>query len=139
MTDTAIDDATAAPLITELTGGVLVLRINRPSRRNAMNNDALHAISGILDQVERDGIRAIIVRGEGGTFCAGSDLKEMKRGVDYRREHTLLGQKVWSRLEHSPALTIALVEGMRSAVALSLHSRATFGWRLPTASGASPR
>jgi enoyl-CoA hydratase len=111
MTDTTIDDATAAPVITEFTGGVLVLRINRPSRRNAMNNDALHAISGILDQVERDRIRAIIVRGEGGTFCAGSDLKEMKRGVDYRREHTLLGQKVWSRLEHSPALTIALVEG----------------------------
>jgi enoyl-CoA hydratase len=111
MTDTTIEDPAAAPITTELADGVLVLRINRPSRRNAMNNDALHAISAVLDDVERDGIRAIIVRGAGGTFCAGSDLKEMKRGVEYRREHTTLGQKVWSRIEHSPALTIALVEG----------------------------
>jgi enoyl-CoA hydratase len=111
MTDTTIDGATTAPITTERADNVLVLRINRPSRRNAMNNDALHAISAVLDDVERDGIRAIIVRGEGGTFCSGSDLKEMKRGVEYRREHTTLGQKVWSRLERSPALTIALVEG----------------------------
>jgi enoyl-CoA hydratase/carnithine racemase len=111
MTDTTTDDATTAPVLTELADGVLVLRINRPSRRNAMNNDALHAISAALDQVERDGIRAIIFRGEGGTFCAGSDLKEMNRGVEYRREHTTLGQQVWRRIEHSPAFTIALIEG----------------------------
>jgi enoyl-CoA hydratase len=110
MSDTAIDD-TPAPLITELTGNVLVLRINRPSRRNALDNDALYAISAALDQVERDGVRAIILRGAGGTFCAGSDLKEMKRGVEYRREHTTFGQQLYNRLERSPALTIALVEG----------------------------
>jgi enoyl-CoA hydratase len=110
MPDT-IDEATTAPVITERAEGVLLLRINRPSTRNALNNDALHAISAVLDDVDRDGIRAIIVRGEGGTFCSGSDLKEMKRGVEYRREHTTLGQRVYSRLERSPALTIALVEG----------------------------
>lgn len=111
MHDTATDEATAAPVTSERTGGVLLLRINRPSRRNALNNDALHAISAVLDDIERDGLRAMIVRGAGGTFCSGSDLKEMKRGVAYRREHTTLGQHVYSRLERSPALTIALVEG----------------------------
>jgi enoyl-CoA hydratase len=111
MSDTTIDEATTTPVTIERADNVLLLRINRPAVRNALNNDALHAISAVLDDVERDGIRAIIIRGAGGTFCAGSDLKEMKRGVDYRREHTTLGQRVWSRLEHSPALTIALVEG----------------------------
>jgi enoyl-CoA hydratase len=111
MTDTTIDDAATAPVTTERADSVVVLRINRPAIRNALNNDALHAISAVLDDVERDGIRAIIVRGAGGTFCSGSDLKEMKRGVAYRREHTTLGQQVYSRLERSPALTIALVEG----------------------------
>lgn len=111
MSDTAIDDTTAAPITTERADNVLLVRINRPAVRNALNNDALHAMSSILDEVERDGTRAIIVRGAGGTFCAGSDLKEMKRGVEYRREHTKLGQEVWRRFEHSPALTIAAIEG----------------------------
>lgn len=111
MTDTTLDDATTAPITTERAGSVMRLCINRPAVRNALNNDALHAISAVLDDVERDGIRAIIVRGAGGTFCSGSDLKELKRGVDYRREHTILGQRIYSRLERSPALTIALVEG----------------------------
>lgn len=111
MSHSTIDGATTAPITTERADSVLLLRINRPAVRNALNNDALHALSAVLDDVERDGIRAIIVGGEGGTFCAGSDLKEMKRGVAYRREHTTLGQQVYSRLERSPALTIALVEG----------------------------
>jgi enoyl-CoA hydratase len=111
MSDTTIDEATAAPLTIERSGSVLRMCINRPSRRNSLDNDALHAISAVLDQIERDGVRAVVVRGAAGTFCAGSDLKEMKRGVAYRREHTTLGQSVYSRLERSPALTIALVEG----------------------------
>ena len=110
MSDTPIGDA-AAPLITERDGKVLTLRLNRPSRRNALDNDTLYAISAALDQAERDGTRAIIFRGEGGTFCAGSDLKEMKRGVEYRREHTIFGQQLYNRLERFPALTIARVEG----------------------------
>lgn len=111
MTDTAIDEAATSPVTTARADGVLVLRINRPSTRNAINNDALQAVATVLDDVERDGIRAVIVRGAGGSFCSGSDLKEMRRGVAYRREHTTLGQHVYSRLERSPALTIALVEG----------------------------
>jgi enoyl-CoA hydratase len=111
MTDTTIDEAASAPVIIERTDSVLVLRINRPATRNALNNDALHAISAVLQGAERDGIRAVIVRGAGGTFCSGSDLKEIDRGVAYRREHTTLGQNVYSRLERSPALTIAVVEG----------------------------
>jgi enoyl-CoA hydratase len=111
MTDTTIDEPTTSPVVSERADGVLVLRINRPATRNALNNDALHAISTVLDDVERDGTRAIIVRGAGGTFCSGSDLKEIKLGVAYRREHTTLGQEVYRRLERSPALTIALVEG----------------------------
>jgi enoyl-CoA hydratase/carnithine racemase len=106
-----IDDGTAAPIATERDDNVLVVRINRPAVRNALNNDALHAVSAVLDDVEREGIRAVIFRGAGGTFCAGSDLKEMKRGVEYRREHTTLGQQVWRRLEHSPAFTVAAIEG----------------------------
>ena len=122
MTDATIDEATTAPVTAERIDSVLLMRINRPSVRNALNDDALNAISAILDSVERDGIRAIIVRGAGGTFCAGSDLKEMKRGVAYRREHTTLGQQLYSRLERCPALTIALVEGyaLGGGVELSL-------------------
>jgi enoyl-CoA hydratase/carnithine racemase len=111
MSDTRIDDAELAPITTEHADKVLTLRLSRPSRRNALNNDSLYAISAVLDEVERNGVRAIILRGEGGTFCAGSDLKAMKSGVEYRREHTTFGQQLYSRLERSPALTIALIEG----------------------------
>ena len=72
-------------LIVETRGHIRVLTLDRPERRNALSS-ALQA-----DLVEQfltcvaDGVRAVVLTGNGPAFCAGFDLKEI-RAADERGE-----------------------------------------------------
>ena len=71
----------AAEVITEAKGGVLIVTINRPEAKNAMNKAAAEAISAAMDRLEaEDDLRVAILTGAGGTFCSGMDLKGFLRG-----------------------------------------------------------
>ena len=71
----------AAEVITEAEGGVLIVTINRPEAKNAMNKAAAEAISAAMDRLEaEDDLRVAILTGAGGTFCSGMDLKGFLRG-----------------------------------------------------------
>ncbi|MEU0470467.1 MULTISPECIES: crotonase/enoyl-CoA hydratase family protein [unclassified Amycolatopsis] len=60
---------------------VLVITINRPEARNAIDSAVARAVSAALDQLEeRADLLAGILTGAGGTFCAGMDLKAFLRG-----------------------------------------------------------
>jgi enoyl-CoA hydratase/carnithine racemase len=55
-----------------------VLTLNRPEKRNALNQPLIEAIDQALRKFENDReIRALLLRGEGASFCAGIDLKEV--------------------------------------------------------------
>nr|WP_306255020.1 enoyl-CoA hydratase-related protein [Ornithinimicrobium cryptoxanthini] len=55
--------------------GVATLWLNRPSARNAMNSQLHEAMEGQLDRARKDpAARVVVIRGAGGTFCAGMDL-----------------------------------------------------------------
>jgi isohexenylglutaconyl-CoA hydratase len=59
-------------------GRLLHLTLNRPGARNAMSMAMVGELLAALQQAERDGdVRAIVLRGAGGHFCAGADLKDM--------------------------------------------------------------
>lgn len=60
---------------TEIDGDIATLVFNRPEKRNAMN-DALIADLDAFFSNPPDGVNAVILRGEGGHFCAGLDLAE---------------------------------------------------------------
>lgn len=58
--------------------GVLHVTLNRPEARNAMNREMFIAIRALFEAIRADrSIRAVVLRGAGGHFCAGGDLKEM--------------------------------------------------------------
>jgi enoyl-CoA hydratase len=80
-----VSDATAtteALLTTERHEGTLVLTLNRPKSRNALNIALQGAlIDGFLDASANDEISAVILSGNGPAFCAGFDLKELATGV----------------------------------------------------------
>lgn len=62
--------------------GVLHLTLNRPEARNAMTPEMLSEIEAVFDAVaKRSDIRAVVMRGAGGYFCAGADLKNMMGGM----------------------------------------------------------
>ncbi|WP_335680905.1 enoyl-CoA hydratase-related protein [Sphingomonas melonis] len=60
---------------------VLVMTIDRPAQRNAVNRAVSLALAEALDTLDRDpALRAGIVTGAGGNFCSGMDLKAFVAG-----------------------------------------------------------
>lgn len=74
----------AAPgALTERRGNVLLVTINRPEARNAVNAAVSEALGNALHEAQHDAeVRAVVVTGAGQTFCAGADLKAI-----FRREN----------------------------------------------------
>ena len=71
----------AAEVLTEVEDGILIVTINRPEAKNAMNKAAAEGICAAMDQLEADdSLRCAILTGAGGTFCSGMDLKGFLRG-----------------------------------------------------------
>jgi enoyl-CoA hydratase len=69
------------PVLTERRDGVLVITLNRPEARNAVNQALAEAVTAALDELESDdSLRVGVLTGAGGTFCAGMDLKAFLAG-----------------------------------------------------------
>src|SRR6516165_9443565 len=65
-------------LLVEREGGVLVVTMNRPERRNALSPSMMEGLSAAWDEVNSNpDIRVAILTGAGGCFCAGADLQAM--------------------------------------------------------------
>ncbi len=65
------------PLKIERDGQVLVLTLNRPEKKNAITDAMYAALAGALEAAESDkAVRAILIRAEGETFCAGNDISD---------------------------------------------------------------
>ena len=59
-------------------GRVLHLALNRPDRRNALNMELCSALAAALDDAENDAsVGAVLLSGNGKSFCAGMDLHEV--------------------------------------------------------------
>lgn len=64
-------------LIVENQGAVRLLRLNRPEKHNALNTALTTALLDALSQAERDAtVRAVVLAGNGKSFCAGADTTE---------------------------------------------------------------
>jgi enoyl-CoA hydratase len=62
-------------------GPVAVITINRPQARNAVNAAVARGVAAALDDLDASpGLRAGVITGAGGTFCAGMDLKGFLAG-----------------------------------------------------------
>jgi enoyl-CoA hydratase len=69
------------PVITEVNGRVMVITINRPQAKNALDRSAATRIATAIDELEaRADLSVAVLTGAGGTFCAGMDLKAFLRG-----------------------------------------------------------
>ena len=74
----AIELGTLETLETQVTGAVLHITLNRPEVRNAMSLRMVMELRAVLADAECGGaVRVIVLRGAGGHFCAGGDLKDM--------------------------------------------------------------
>lgn len=96
-------------LLVERHDGVLVLTLNRPEVRNAIDTETAWAMSDALDSLDADReLAAGVLTGAGGTFCAGMDLKAFLAG-----EKPSVGTRGFAGLVEQPPVKplIAAVEG----------------------------
>ena len=105
-------------ILTAVKDGVIVITINRPDARNAMNKAAAEGIAAALDRLDaEDDLRVAILTGAGGTFCSGMDLKGFLRG----ESPVVEGRGFGGLTQKSPEKpVIAAVEGYALAGGLEL-------------------
>jgi enoyl-CoA hydratase len=78
----SVDQATEAqPVLTERRGNVLVITLNRPEVRNAVNAALAEGVAHALDELDADDSLSVgVLCGAGGFFCAGMDLGAFVKG-----------------------------------------------------------
>ena len=79
-------------VLTERRGRILIVTINRPKAKNAVNAAVSQGLAAAMDELDGDaGLSVGIVTGAGGSFCAGMDLKAFARGENVVAEGRGLG------------------------------------------------
>jgi len=74
-------------VLVEHDDGLVIVTINRPEQRNAVNRAVSYAVCAAIDEMDRNpALRVGILTGAGGHFCAGMDLKAFLRGEVTRVE-----------------------------------------------------
>jgi len=87
----------------------VTLTLNRPEKRNALNQTLFELFDQALAAIENDSeVRAVILRGEGRAFCSGIDLREIG---NIGAANGVTPEKVFSRLQKLPIPTIAALHG----------------------------
>lgn len=76
------EEATEKPaVLVEQRDRVLLITINRPEAKNAVNLAVSQGLADAMDRLDADpGLSVGVLTGAGGSFCAGMDLKAFARG-----------------------------------------------------------
>jgi isohexenylglutaconyl-CoA hydratase len=107
-------------ILTARDGGWLTVWFNRPEARNALSSEMVAALQEVLDGVAQDrSVRGITLRGKGGIFCAGGDLKGFSALGDVEAASKVAGV-LFERINTMPQVVVALVEGAAMAGGLGI-------------------
>ena len=118
-------------LTTEARGAALVVTLNRPKNRNALNPELMREMADLAIDLRRGSdVAAIVVTGEGGAFSAGADIKDPRlfspdTSIESRRLATI-GPEMVRAWETLPQVTIAAIEGYAIGGGLALAMACDF-------------
>lgn len=114
-------------LLLEQEGDTLTIWFNRPEVRNALSQAVADDLAAVLEALPgEDAIRFVILRGKGGVFCAGGDLKMFKTVFQggAERDDIVRFNADFGRLMKAvhalPQLFVVLIEGAAMAGGLGL-------------------
>jgi enoyl-CoA hydratase/carnithine racemase len=98
-------------LILEQQGNISHLMLNRPEKRNALNDDLVAALDAFFADLPEQ-TRAIVVSGTGGHFSSGLDLSQhvARQPLDVMA-HSRNWHRVMARIAHSPVPVVAAMSG----------------------------
>ena len=124
---------TGEALLLERHGATAVLRLNRPDRRNALDPEMRAGLDQAIGDVRDDpDVKAVVLTGAGGCFCAGGDVKGLaearKQGRDIFEGRLRIRrmQRWFNALVDLEKPVIAAVDGVAFGAGLSLTLAADF-------------
>ena len=96
--------------------GIASVTLDRPDKHHALNETMMRELIAVADRVETDrAIRAVVLRAEGKSFCAGGDLSWMREQAGLDRDGKMEGARLLARmlqrLDALPVPLIARVQG----------------------------
>lgn len=113
-------------VLQHLESGLLTITMNRPERRNALNTEmTIGLVAAARRAMEDHEVRAVLIKGAGGTFCVGGDVKAMAEGKappPFESKVAILRDRMEvSRLLHEmPKPVVAQIDGAAAGAGLSI-------------------
>jgi enoyl-CoA hydratase/carnithine racemase len=105
------------PVRTDFCDGLLILTLDRPERRNALDAAMRDALAAAIDEAARSALaRAIVITGAGDAFCAGGDLGAFDDLHDAR---------VYRHVSHELTAMLEAVERLEKPVVAAINGVAT--------------
>ena len=122
----------------EKSGAVLTVGLNRPAKRNALNDGIILAIQDCFSNIP-DGIGAVVIHGIGDHFSSGLDLSELsERDATEGLLHSQMWHRVFDRIQYSRVPVIAALKGAVIGGGLELACAAQIRVAEPSAYFALP-
>src|SRR5882762_267988 len=95
----------------EKSGAVLAVGLNRPAKRNALNDGIILAIQDCFSDLP-EGVGAVVIHGIGDHFSSGLDLSELtEHDATEGLRHSQMWHRVFDRIQYSPVPVIAALKG----------------------------
>lgn len=108
-------------ILNERENNVITLTLNRPEKRNALNDGIINALKDALREADRDDkLRAIIIKGAGKDFCSGADLSALRKIAESDVMENLADAENLLEL-------FALMRKIKIPVIAAVHGRALAG------------
>jgi enoyl-CoA hydratase len=99
-------------LVEKLEGGVALLMLNRPEKRNALSIEMRFELAGLLEELGGDeSVGCLLVTGAGSAFCAGMDVTQFGGDVENRRRIVDSSIAAFGGLGRFPKPAVAAVNG----------------------------
>ncbi|MEZ4569381.1 MAG: enoyl-CoA hydratase/isomerase family protein [Thermomicrobiales bacterium] len=100
---------------------VSIVTLNRPEVYNAIRRDELEELSRIIEVLEGDRPRVVILTASSPGFCSGIDLKESREATEgFARERCTLMHDVLHRLRNLPVPVITAIDGVAAGLGCEL-------------------
>jgi enoyl-CoA hydratase/carnithine racemase len=103
-------------------GGLLVISLNEPVRRNPVGHPVRQELVQILSQAERDvDVRAVVLTGKGGHFSSGGDIRDQGMcSIAQQRERFATVKDMIGRMVRFPKPLVVAVEGWAAGAGFGL-------------------
>jgi 2-(1,2-epoxy-1,2-dihydrophenyl)acetyl-CoA isomerase len=114
-------------ILQSLEHGLLTITINVPERRNALSNEVALLLLGAAQRAREDPeVRAVLLKGAGGTFCVGGDIKNLVESngsqPTFEAKHSMMHRtmEITRTFHEMTKPVVAAVDGAAAGAGLSL-------------------